>query len=188
MVSMRRTVFPEATLVRQLYFMQQTRLSSKICSFPPKNVYLPLLSNINRCMDLIFCLQFSYNDQHVQYLHFQYYTFVIQHEIGVEIPPAVLLLFCCALDILFFSFFFLFPYKAANFSFNYIGILIGIELNVQIVIGRMASFLTLTPQIHEHWRYFHVLTSLVPFIKDLKLLIKQCHEPPSLELAETEKE
>ena len=44
---------------------------------------------------------------------------------------------------------------------NAVGILIGIALNLQIALGRVAIFTILILPIHEHVIYFHLLVSLI---------------------------
>jgi hypothetical protein len=58
----------------------------------------------------------------------------------------------------------------SNSMKKWVGILMGIALNLQISFRKMAIFTILILQIHKHGRSFHPLRSLMSFFRDLKLL------------------
>ena len=54
---------------------------------------------------------------------------------------------------------------------NFVGVLIGITLNLYIAFGKMAVFTMIILPIQEHGRSLHFLrSSLISFLRDLKLL------------------
>ena len=89
------------------------------------------------------------------------------------IPPEVLLFLRTIFTIL--RFFFLFQMNlriSLSMCFkNCVGILMGIELNLQNAFGRIAIFKKLILPIHKHGRFLHFLrSSSISFLRDLKLL------------------
>jgi hypothetical protein len=65
------------------------------------------------------------------------------------------------------------PNEFENCSMKkWIGILMGIALNLQIAFGRIAIFTILILPIHEHGRSFHLLRSAsISFFRDLEVLV-----------------
>jgi hypothetical protein len=56
---------------------------------------------------------------------------------------------------------------------NWVGILMGITLNLYIAFGKMDVFVMLILPIHEYGISFHCLSpSSISFFKDLKLIVK----------------
>ena len=95
-------------------------------------------------------------------------------EQGTEmvIPPEDLLLLKIILAILGFLFFHMKLRIALSMSVkNYVGILMGIALNLQIAFGKMVIITMLILSIHEHGRSFHLPRFLITFFRDLYFLL-----------------
>ena len=92
---------------------------------------------------------------------------------GMVIPSEVLLLLRIVFAILGFLLFWMKLRIALSISVrNYVGILMGIALNLKIVFDKMAIFTILILPIHEHgrWELFHLLIFSISFFRDLKFL------------------
>jgi hypothetical protein len=101
-----------------------------------------------------------------------HYCSVVKLEVRDVDSPTVLLLLRSIFTILGFWPFQMNLRIALPLSLkNYVGILMGIALNLLIAFGRTAIFTMLILSIHEHGRSLHFLrSSLISFLKDLKLL------------------